>query len=264
MYDFHSHTDFSGDCSATPESMVQSAIAKRLKGLALTDHVDYDYPHETPSFEMDLDVHFKTLTNLKVKHAKEIQIAVGLEIGYQTSCCLKASQTVTSRPYDFILCSIHTLKGADLYYGNFFQTRTPLEAITEYLEALCQMVDNFHDFDVVGHLDLPRRYHKPINALSTSDYTAVLTKLLQKIIAQDKAIEFNTSGYRYGDESPYPNFEAAKLYYALGGRKITLGSDAHRPEDIGHLFDETAAVLKGIGFGVAYYYVNRQAISYTL
>lgn len=264
MYDFHSHTDFSGDCGTPPEQMILSAIQKKLKGIAVTDHVDYDYPHAEPNFEMDLESHFSTLDTLKKQRSKDIFIGIGLEIGYQSSCEAKASQAVQSKAYDFILCSIHTLQGADLYYGNFFATRTPLKALTEYFEALSDMLDSFSDFDSIGHLDLPRRYHKPINALPLESYQAALEKLLKKVIEKDKAIEFNTSGYRYDDGSPYPSFEAAKLYYDLGGRKITLGSDAHRPEDVGHRFAETAETLKAIGFTEAYYYDQRKAIPYPL
>jgi histidinol-phosphatase (PHP family) len=264
MYDCHSHTDFSGDCGTPPQEMILSAIQKKMKGIAITDHVDYDYPHDEPNFEIDLDGHFSAISALKQQESSNIFVAIGLEIGYQPSCEIKASQAVQSKAYDFILCSIHTLQGADLYYGNFFTTRTPLKALTDYFEALCNMLDSFSDFDAIGHLDLPRRYHKPINALAFSDYHSSLEKLLKKIIEKGKAIEFNTSGYRYNDNSPYPTFETAQLYYDLGGRKITLGSDAHRPEDIGHLFNETAEALKTIGFTEAYYYNQRKAIPYKL
>lgn len=264
MYDCHSHTDFSGDCGTPPQEMILSALHKKMSGIAITDHVDYDYPHPEPSFEIDLDAHFDAINTLKKQVAEDIFVAIGLEIGYQPSCEAKASLAVQSKAYDFILCSIHTLQGADLYYGDFFTTRTPIKALTDYFEALTHMLDAFTDFDVIGHLDLPRRYHKPINALDFSLYQGALETLLKKVIEKDKAIEFNTSGYRYDDNSPYPTFDAAKLYFDLGGRKITLGSDAHRPEDIGHLFKETADVLKSIGFTEAYYYKQRKAIAYKL
>lgn len=264
MYDFHSHTHYSGDCEVPPERMIESAIKKGLFGLAITDHVDYDYPHPSPDFDMDLEQHFQAILALKEQHAEQLFVAIGLEIGYQKSCEEKADRAVQGRDYDFILCSIHTIDGADLYYGDFFKNKSPKEALCLYFKALTEMVLSFDNWDVLGHLDLPRRYHKPINEVPLSAYKEELTTLLTAIIAADKAIEFNTSGYRYGDDGPYPHFEIARLYFALGGRKITLGSDAHRPEDIAHQFYETSKALKDIGFTEAYYYNKRKPIPYAL
>lgn len=264
MYDFHTHTHFSGDSTADPEQMILSAIDKKLSGIAVTDHMDYDYPHLDPQFELDVDKHFCTLDSLKQHYQSQIAVFIGLEIGYQPCCESKAKNAVLGKPYDFILGSIHTLEGADLYYGDFFKNKSPETALEIYFGALKHMVESFHAFDVIGHLDLPRRYHKPINQLPIEAYEKYLTPLLQTIIERDKGIEFNTSGYRYGDHGPYPHFEIARLYYQLGGRKITLGSDAHIPDDVGHRFKETADTLKKIGFHKAYYYNRRQAISYPL
>lgn len=264
MYDFHSHTYFSGDSSAIPSEMVQSAIQKQLKGIALTDHVDLDYPHPDAQFDLDPAEHFAEVSALKNHFASRIFVAVGLEIGYQKSCESRIRALVRSNPYDFILLSLHTILGADLYVKSFFKNRTPLEAMTLYFQTLNQMVLDYDDFDILGHLDLPRRYHKPINDLPLEAYQDALIPLLKNVIKLNKGIEFNTSGYRYGDGAPYPTFEIAQLYYDLGGRKLSLGSDAHRPEDVGHHFNETAALLKDIGFKEAYYFNQRQAIPYLL
>ena len=47
LADQHTHSNFSTDSEAAPESMVQGAIEKGLNQLTLTDHMDLDYPGTT-------------------------------------------------------------------------------------------------------------------------------------------------------------------------------------------------------------------------
>ena len=75
------------------------------------------------------------------------------------------------------------------------------------------------------------------------------------LIAQGRGIEINVSGLRTGHTS-YPNASALALYYDLGGEILTLGSDAHTPEDASVGIREGAELLRTIGF--RYYTVFEQ------
>jgi histidinol-phosphatase (PHP family) len=55
MYDYHTHTDFSDDSASTMDEMIQGAIQKGIKELAITDHYDPDYPDPNYPFEVDFD-----------------------------------------------------------------------------------------------------------------------------------------------------------------------------------------------------------------
>jgi len=46
------------------------------------------------------------------------------------------------------------------------------------------------------------------------------------------ALEINSSGWRQPAGRPYPDLELVKLYRELGGEIITIGSDAHRCEEL--------------------------------
>ncbi len=58
----------------------------------------------------------------------------------------------------------------------------------------------------------------------------------------------NTSGVRYGLTNGMPSDDILKLYKQCGGEIITLGSDAHKPEDIAFQFRESLQLLQSIGF----------------
>ena len=55
-----------------------------------------------------------------------------------------------------------------------------------------------------------------------------------------------------------------KKYYELGGRLITIGADAHKPEHVGLRFDLLPQLLTGIGFREYAVYRKRSPILYPL
>ena len=62
-------------------------------------------------------------------------------------------------------------------------------------------------------------------------------------------LEVNSSGFRQGMDAPLPDDTVLSLYYALGGRMITVGSDSHTPNDIGADFEALEKYIK-YGFTV--------------
>jgi histidinol-phosphatase (PHP family) len=81
-----------------------------------------------------------------------------------------------------------------------------------------------------------------------SEVRPYVTDILKRVIADGKGIEVNTSSHRYGLKDTTPSGEILELYYWLGGRVITLGSDSHKPEHLGSYMGETKELLKTIGF----------------
>ena len=98
------------------------------------------------------------------------------------------------------------------------------------------MIKEYDDYSILGHLDMIKRYDKQ------GDYPfkktePVIREILKHIIKAGKGIEVNTSSFRYKLNDLTPSRKILKLYNELGGEIITIGSDAHKAEDIGHKFD---------------------------
>ena len=56
MYDYHTHSSFSDDCSIPMEKMVQTAKDMGVRMYAVTDHYDPDYPaDEQFAFNLDFE-----------------------------------------------------------------------------------------------------------------------------------------------------------------------------------------------------------------
>lgn len=57
-----------------------------------------------------------------------------------------------------------------------------------------------------------------------------------------------------------PDIEIFKMYKALGGKLVTIGSDAHDTAFLGHGMNEALSMLKGIGFDSYTVFENRKPI----
>ena len=69
----------------------------------------------------------------------------------------------------------------------------------------------------------------------------------QAIIKKDKILEVNSANKTLENRT-LPARHIIERYFALGGRKISYGSDAHFIERIGDKREEIVAMLKEIGF----------------
>lgn len=110
-----------------------------------------------------------------------------------------------------------------------------------------------------GHLDYVVRYggyaEKKIDYI---EFKEILDEILMNLIRKEKGIEINISGIRYGLNSPHPNIDIIRRYKELGGEIITMGSDAHKVEDLGKDFDIALDVLEQAGFNQVAIYHNRK------
>ena len=67
------------------------------------------------------------------------------------------------------------------------------------------------------------------------------------MIARKVALEINTAGLRQGTGNTYPCESHVDLYAARGGKLLTIGSDAHRPEDLADQYSLAAEMaLRGV------------------
>ena len=70
----------------------------------------------------------------------------------------------------------------------------------------------------------------------------------------------NNSGLRQKLGEAMPNLCLLKRYHELGGRLVTLGSDAHCTEDLGRGIDVGMELLKAAGFTEFAIYEKRRPV----
>jgi histidinol-phosphatase (PHP family) len=115
------------------------------------------------------------------------------------------------------------------------------------------------DFDVLTHLTCPLRYinGKYNRNADIMRHRDEIFTIFEKIIQKDIALEINTSGLDSNFGEYMPPLPLIKAYQNMGGKRITLASDAHVPQNIGKGFEKTAALLQDIGFDGYYIFRKR-------
>lgn len=265
LSDFHIHTRFSGDSEADVDKVIESAIAKGMTHMAFTDHNDFEY--ENGTFELDIENYFKYMSDKKARYKDDINISVGIECGLEPRYEKRINDLLNAYDFDFVIGSSHVINGKDPYYKEYFEGRPVHDAMVEYLLSIDENIDIFDNFDVYGHLDYMMRY-APITMeekrYSYHEYGEYYDRILAKLIKKGKGIEINTSALKSGQLDTNPNLEVVTRYAKLGGKIITIGSDAHLPEHLGYGFDVAKKMLKDAGFNHYNIFTDRKPIDISI
>lgn len=241
--DYHLHSVFSTDSEADLYDMIHAAKQKGMSSICITDHYDMDFPKlpQAPdlNFDLDIDAYYAKLSSLQAKVALDFDLRIGIELGIMPNTLEKLSQYVKQHDFfDFIIASTHLVDNMDPYYPEYYEGKTEKEAFSKYFENILYFTENFHDYDVCGHIDYIVRYGpNQANNYRPMDYADIFEPLLKAIITNGKGIEINTGSLYKNLSFPHPHVDILKMYKALGGEIITIGSDAHKPEYIGYGFD---------------------------
>lgn len=246
--DYHFHTDFSGDSQTPVRAQLEQAISLGMKSLCVTDHHDYDVD-SVIDFTLETDRYMETMSALKEEYKGRIDLRIGIELGLQAHLKEYFKELLSAHPFDFVIGSTHFINRKDPAYPEFFEVKDEREAYLQYFQVTLDNVKSLDTYDVAGHLDYIVRYGPNKAAYySYEAYRDVLDDILRAVIAGGKGIECNTAGLRKGIRQPNPCVPVLKRFKELGGEILTIGSDAHVPEDLGADFQAVRELLLECGF----------------
>ncbi len=260
LYDLHSHTSFSADSETPMETMIQKALELGLKGICFTEHLDQDFPPEDGAFPLDIPAYRSRQLELKEKYEDRIEVLFGIELGMLSHLGPFYHKVTSDWPFDYVIASQHLMYSRDPYFPVFWESHTDeAEVYHDYFTELLNDLKVMEDYDTCAHLDYIARYGPNMNRYySYEKYKDVIDPILIHLIREDKCLEMNTSRMATEYAAPNPAPEVLARYYELGGRNITIGSDAHDPARIGASFAEAARILHSIGFRHYCVYRSRQ------
>lgn len=268
--DTHLHTLFSTDSDTPVEAQINRAIELGLSEICITDHMDHGFPvdqcpgyGENP-FLLDVDAYLHKLN--EIKDTTDICVNIGIECGLQTDADIVElnKELLSSHPFDQVIGSIHLIDKKDPYYPAFWEGRDTTDILKRYFEITYDNLIAFDDIDILGHLDYAVRYLPQEAVYDPKEYFELTDEILKLMIKRDIALEINTASLKkgYGVTNPHPDI--IKRYYELGGRMITLGSDAHTPDGMAFGFEKCADELINIGFSEYLTFKNRKPVAHTL
>lgn len=270
MFNSHVHTNFSRDCKVPMEEMCIAAIEAGFSGLSITDHYNGDSCISDSSYTRVIKS-VESARELNEKYEGKILILGGVEISDvlrkpdYTARFLKAL-----RP-DSVIFSVHNvfMDGITKNLSRMdFGVLTDDEAYRVIKIYFSELVEGAKkaDYDILAHLTLLLRYTngKYGKKLTMDRFSGEIEEILTTLIKREKALEINTSelNHQLYDFMPYEDI--VRKYYGLGGRLVTIGTDAHVSKNIAAGFNEAKAMLKKIGFENYHYYKNRKPVEVAL
>lgn len=259
LADYHVHTQFSDDSLYPMDQVAEDALALGVEELCFTDHVDYGVKADwdsgapmkwregMPLANVDYPRYFARIRQLQEQWRGKITLRAGLELGVQRHTIPQYEALIKKYPLDFAILSIHQVENKEFWNQEFQKGSTQPEYNRRYYQELLEVVQNYKEYSVLGHLDLIVRYDRE-GRYPFEMVRPVVEEILKQVIRDGKGIEVNTSSYRYGLGDTTPGRAVLELYRELGGRILTLGSDSHAPGQLGDHIPEARAMLRRLGY----------------
>lgn len=256
LIDSHSHSRFSFDSQGDCEENILAAIAAGLDGLAFTDHIDRV---ESPlDYFFDFDDYLRTLLPLKARYKDQLLVLIGAEMGLNLEKNDWIEAAMADDRFDYFIGSLHTMDNQDVastlrrYQGDlkvFYRN---------YYEAMIHAATGTKGYHILGHMDYLDRYVQDKEAIPPfAFYKEQVAAVLEHVIQKDLVLEYNTAGKYKGLAYGNPKEEILTLYRDLGGRRICLSSDGHKPEHMGRDFESSKHYLLHLGFTHATYFEKK-------
>jgi len=257
MIDYHLHGNFCGHASGELEEYIAAALGKGFVEIGFSAHlpkvVDPDPYHAM--LEEDLPRYVDLVHSLQERYSGGIVIRLGIEADYFPGHEEKTERLLGSYPFDYVLGSVHFLD--DWHFTSRvglprYEREDPATVFPRYYELLGRMIGTGL-FDIAAHADaITRERFRPRGPID-ADYRRIARLLRER----GMAIEVSTAGLRRGAGSLYPNEELLRTCVEAGV-PLTLGSDAHSPEDVGRDYDRAFEALRKLGVGeIATYEARR-------
>jgi len=258
--DYHVHTLFSPDSKMEPEEAILAARASGVTDICFTEHMDLGHHMESFNRIPDFERIENSISQLRKKYP-EINIGKGIEVGYIPDTAKQTAAVLSGQTFDFVLLSAHCVDGIDCYLPESKRDRDKVTAYERYLETVYDSVmdDNLTEcYDCISHIGyIAKCNHYEDNTFPHQLFPELFDKILREIIKRGKGIEVNTSGInRAGHMLPHPSI--IRRYHELGGRIITIGSDAHKPQNVGAYIKDAIDIIAEAGFQEITLFKNRE------
>ena len=250
--DAHLHTDLSPDSDVPIDVYGALAAARGVAELAITDHVDFE--PGAPAYD------YTTFARRErsIRDAAErwaphgVTIRFGVELTYDRSWEADIRAHLARHVYDFTIGSVHdrvdspySRRRVAAWVGGRSLAEIVAPSFDEVVGAARSGL-----FDAIGHIDVVKRYLWPhVTPEDLAVEPELYDRILQALIDSGTALEVNTSGLRHPVQETYPSAAIVARFHDMGGRRVTVGSDAHRSHQFGVGLAEGYAYAAAAGLG---------------
>lgn len=248
---YHTHTTWC-DGKDTPRRVIQAAIAKGFDAIGFSSHAMLPEADEAWLLTPEKAPRYaREIRQLAAEFQGQIKVLCGVEADYVPGGANPDRATYAAIAPDYIIGSVHFVVAED-------GARVPVDHSPElladgirdhfggsaeafvraYFRQQREMVQSF-DFDVVGHLDLVRKFNArhPYFDERADWYREETGKTATAVAKSGKLAEVNTGAISRGWlDDAYPSADFRAMLRERGVRFV-LSADAHAAEAVDCAFD---------------------------
>ncbi len=247
--DYHLHTRLCGHASGEISEYLEQAVRVGIQEVGFSDHLPLYFlpPGRTiPGYAMDekdLPLYVEMIKNCA--EASPVSVRLGIEADFVPGHEKKLASLLCSCPFDYVIGSVHFIDGwsfdnpgeVDEY------SRREINQVYERYFSLLQQAALSGLFDIMGHPDLIKKF----NILPSLDLNPLYEQTAMAFQRAGVCAEVNTAGLRYPAEEIYPGPLLLNIFHRHG-IPVTLGSDAHQPEQVGEGFKNALKLIRDAGY----------------
>jgi len=236
------HTQLT-DGQQKPVDYAAVAVERGLDEIGFSDHAPLEAGDTRFSLKLsDMDMYISWVQEARERFPK-LSIKIGLEVDYLPGCENWVRKLAQIHPWDYFLGSVHFLGDWPIDTGVQFWKGRDVEATWRAYFHLWKHAAQSGLFDSLAHPDLPKKF----GYYPGVDFSDVYLDALQTVARNDVAVEVSTAGLRKPCREIYPSQSFLEAACSLN-IPVTLGSDAHRPNEVGQDFGQAIELLRACGY----------------
>jgi histidinol-phosphatase (PHP family) len=244
--DYHVHTALCHHANGTASEYRDEAVRKAIPEICFTDHVPSPDGYD-PANRMDMAEFPEYRRSVEeTAGSGAVKVGFGIEADYYEGAVDFLRQWLPEQSFDLVLGSVHYINDWPFDNPDARETWKSVDVRgvwKRYFELVGRLADT-RLFDVVSHLDLPKKFG---HRIPDHDLEELAQPALDHVAKAGMGMEINTSGLRRPCKEMYPSPLLLSLAQERG-IPITFGSDAHSPRDVGYAFDLAVQAARQAGY----------------
>jgi len=223
------------------------ALEIGLSAIAFTEHADWALVHKG-QHPVDIEGYLDAVDRCRVKFPG-LRILTGIELGEPHWFPKETAAILAAGPIDQVLGSVHSIHlDGGTVDASQFRSRERIDfpaAVREYFGEVLLLVESGQPFEVLAHLDYPKRYWLDGAApYREKDYEAEIRAILRAAARTGRVLEVNTTR----GHTLCPDLTVVRWWRELGGQAVQYGSDAHQPDKVAEGFNVATQMVESAGF----------------
>jgi histidinol-phosphatase (PHP family) len=235
----------------------ERALAIGVPAIAFTEHLEFTAGFEGDAITgtdldaswspwikaLDVDGYLAAIDECRQRYPG-LRVLSGVEAGETHLFGASAAAVVRTAPFDRVLGSLHVIahEGRLIEAGHAFRLLPAADVMERYLDEVARLVNGSDLFQVLAHLDYPRRHWpRAAGPYDETRFEEQFRLILSALAQSGRVLELNT-------KTPLASVHMLSWWRDEGGAAVSFGSDAHETLRVGDKFKLAADIVEAAGF----------------